>query len=200
MKSVKELFHIDGTVCLEKKTVASKAKIVKYWENIAHRYLGCEVEVDLPGCWACGYDGFREGDEGFDVYKIWDRQRYLERCHIVPKAHNGCNCEANLVLLCRKCHKASPDTRSAELFVRWLKGRESWWAITYKEMGVAASELDFSFENFDLDLSVYKDEFQQYLRLNAVPVGGSLARSTFLACLIEFWELVREDSSSGNID
>ncbi|WEK20395.1 MAG: HNH endonuclease signature motif containing protein [Candidatus Pedobacter colombiensis] len=199
MKSIKETLHIDGTVCLKKRTVASKAKIVKYWENTVYQYLGCDIEVGFPGCWACGFAGFKEEEEEVEVYENWNRQGYLDRCHIVPKAHSGCNCEANLVLLCRKCHRASPDTRSAELFVRWLNGRKSWWELTYKEIADAALELNFSFEDFDLDLDAYKDEFQRYLRLNAIPVGGTLARTTFLACLIEFRELVQGGSSSGKI-
>jgi 5-methylcytosine-specific restriction endonuclease McrA len=198
LKSIKETLHIDGTVCMKKRTVTSKAKIFKYWENRAHLYLGCDIDVDFPSCWACGYDGFREANEDVEVYENWNRQRYLERCHIIPKAHMGCNCEANLVLLCRKCHRVSPDTRSAELFVRWLNGRKSWWEITYKEIVDAALELDFSFEDFDLDLAAYKDEFQRYLRLNAVTVGGSLARSTFLACLIEFRDLIKGGSLEGS--
>jgi len=168
-----------------------KAKIVRYWENTAHIHLGCDFEVFHPACWACGYDGFKDIDEQVDEYDNWNNQRFLERCHIVPKAFGGCDCEANLVLLCRKCHKASPDSRLAGSFVRWLKGRKSWFALFYKEFLDAMSELNVSPEDLIFDLGTYKEEFQQYLSENALPVNGNVARTTYIACLIEFKELVQ---------
>lgn len=74
LKSDKEIFHIDGTVCFNKRTVAGKAKIIQYWENTAHVYLGCDIDVDFPGCCACGYDGFRERDDEVDSYKVLNKQ------------------------------------------------------------------------------------------------------------------------------
>lgn len=174
----------------------SKAGIVKYWEKTAHIHLCCDFEVSHPACWACCYDAYKDNDGENDNYSTWNKQRYLERCHIVPKAFGGCDCEANLVLLCRKCHKASPDSRVAESFVRWLKGRQHTFGVFYKELVDAASELNFSFEDFGLDLSAYKDEFQKYLTDNALLVKGTIARTTYIACLIEFKNLIQQRDST----
>ena len=107
--------HIDDTACSNtKKSMPSRSKIAYYWREKSYDYFNYNMDWGEPSCWACGaFDGRLDIDlinlDGFEVFKVWESHNYLQRCHITPKALGGCNCEANLALLCHRCHRASPD-------------------------------------------------------------------------------------------
>jgi len=63
--------------------------------------------------------------EGCECYACGVKSKRLERCHIVPHSLGGSAKADNLFLLCGECHQDNPDTIYADLFYRYVKGRES---------------------------------------------------------------------------
>ena len=62
------------------------------------------LEEDYPTCFVCGKD------------------KYLERCHLIPKALGGSNNADNLVLLCNEHHMQAPNTSlSKEIMLEWIE-------------------------------------------------------------------------------
>ena len=102
----------------------SKAEIFEYWKGRL-RGLGCRINWDEPGCWACGfrygtrYD-IKWSDARWDrVLRCWNNIP-LQRCHVVPRSLGGTNDVSNLFLMCRECH----DLALTRAFLRYsLNGR-----------------------------------------------------------------------------
>jgi hypothetical protein len=185
--------HLDGSKCEGKVRMPLKSEIAEYWEALSSLYFRCVFDPGEPICWACGYfsQRYESTGEGFDknkdVFSYWNAHKYLERCHILPKVLGGCNCEANLVLLCKECHRESPDTANLELFAKWMANRQSWIHRDIAKMNVAAKELDYQHDVKDYQLFV-SDEYIDYLQTNGVEVSGNFSWSTKYACLIQFKE------------
>ncbi|RKQ51237.1 HNH endonuclease [Roseivirga pacifica] len=182
--------HIDGTPCIKKKSVPKKSAIAQYWSMINHDVI-LYVDWGEPVCWACGmqaskYDFHELGLSKQDRFKVWDVECYLERSHIVPSALGGCNCEANLVLLCRTCHEDNPDTRNEELFFRWFNSRRSYPLRRLEEIKVEFQNfnLEFSIVNFILFRSCI--EFYNYMEENSIAVGGKFSMATKVASFIDW--------------
>lgn len=139
-----------------------------------------------PSCWACrSFDGSLDMDVSnlrlTEIFKTWNNNNYLQKCHIIPKALGGCNCEANLVL-CYNCHKASPDTRDPVHFLNWVKNKKK---VVFEEIAQAMRLLEYKAEENDWKLLISK-EFKKYYRENTVLVGGIVPISSFIACFIEY--------------
>lgn len=183
------LYHLDGSSCQqERKSSPTKAAIAKYWKGLCLEYFDYLMDWGEPSCWACGrWDHHYDVDleKVNDVFRAWNAASYLERCHIMPRSLNGCNCEANFVLLCRDCHKESPDTKDLKLFQRWVRNRENVFALLQKKYTQAAKELDYEIEEGD-DAIISSETFKEFLSENIVFVGGKVAPSSYIACLIEF--------------
>ena len=183
--------HIDGSNCSNRKSMPFKSQIAFYWREKAYEIFDYSMDWGEPSCWACNYWNENKPDlEDSDTdikttFSYWNKHTYLERCHILPKAHGGCNCEANLVLLCKNCHKESPDTKNKLLFQKWIKNRKSWFQRRIIEIEKAFEELNYSLEGDD-DKLVRSKGFKKYLKGNAILVGGKIADSTFVACFIEY--------------
>ncbi|SOD88366.1 HNH endonuclease [Spirosoma fluviale] len=165
----------------------SRAKIAYYWKESSYQYFDYLMDWGEPSCWACGiFAGLLDVDvsdeKDFEIFKNWANHDYSQRCHIVPKAFGGCNCEANLVLLCRRCHQSSPDTRDPIHFVNWVKNKKKVFSQEIKDV---MSLLNYLPEENDSKLLLMK-EFKEYYRENSVIVGGSRPLSSFIACLLEF--------------
>lgn len=183
--------HIDGTVCRNRKTMPAKSAIAIYWKNKAYDSFDYQMDWGEPSCWACDYwneyypdvNDSNQGEK--DIFKYWNKHRYLERCHIIPRSHGGCNCEANLVLMCRECHKESPDTKSSESFLKWIRNRKSWIYYRTQKFIEAIENIGSSIEEGDEKI-IRSESFKAYFIQNAVPVGGRYSSSTVLACLDEF--------------
>lgn len=140
-----------------------------------------------PSCWACNcfngnLDISTKGLSGLNIFRVWNHHNYLQRCHIVPKALGGCNCQANLVLLCQRCHKTSPDSRDAIHFVNWVKNKKKIYPLEIKNL---FDNLDYKAEHDDFKIFV-SDEFRKYYKKNSVVVGGLPQLSTLLACFMEY--------------
>lgn len=100
-----------------------------------------------PTCWGCGkpikvedeelYDKWIENE---DLTKIWNcktLKRTMERCHIKAKALNGNDNPDNLFLLCKRCHKESPDTYNKRMFFKWIYTRRLEGYPPFREMNHA---------------------------------------------------------------
>ena len=73
-----------------------------------------------PSCMACGLPyGDPEVEPSF---RAWDGIG-LERCHIVPRLNNGLDVESNLVLMCKPCHDAQPQSIDPEITFCWMRER-----------------------------------------------------------------------------
>lgn len=174
-----------------------KSQIAFYWHEKARAYFNFHMDWGEPECWACGYwnsyyPDIEDPKTEIDyTFQVWNKHPYLERCHIIPKAHGGCNCEPNLVLLCKACHKASPDTLNAILFQTWVKNRASWFTLSAQQLQQVIEELSYEPDERDHIILLSKG-FRQYVLKSAIPVGGRLALSTMFACLIEFKAMVSE--------
>lgn len=82
------------------------------------------LEIDYPTCFVCGKD------------------KYLEKCHIIPKEKGGSATPDNLVLLCRSCHSKAPNTVIPRIMLDWI----------HKEV-----------EKYDLVSHIKKDTFIEIL-------------------------------------
>lgn len=185
---------LDNSLCTEKLTMPNKARIAEHWSNgeKAYEIFGYHIDWGEPSCWGCGiWDESKDIDlSNLDypqIFRIWNKHYYLQRCHIIPKSLGGCNCEANIVLLCKQCHKSNPDTKNSELFARWVRTRKSFLNYFYDEVNEAITSLNYVIEEEDRDI-IGSVKFQNFMQLNTISVGGKLAVSTFFACLIEFKE------------
>lgn len=168
----------------------SRANIAKYWKDKVFEKFNYIMDWGEPSCWACGkWIGSLDIDlddlDDDKIFKAWNNHDYLERCHIFPKAHGGCNCEANLVLLCKKCHKDSPDTKNLEIFITWVRNRKSDFHHMSVELKEAIDDLSYNIEKNDV-IILFSHEFLDYLFNNAIIVGGKISMSSKIACLIEF--------------
>jgi hypothetical protein len=87
--------------------VPSAVKIARYW--VQQRPGVFAITTDHPKCFHCGSE-----------IASWAK---LERAHLVDRALGGLDHEANLVLLCRVCHRErmpsyGPD--EAEAAIAWV--------------------------------------------------------------------------------
>jgi len=194
--SQKIKYHIDGSICRNRKSMPTKSQIAFYWKENTIEYFDYLMDWGEPSCWACGiWNGHMDIDlEGLkqkQIFKVWNKHRYLERCHVLPNAHGGCCCEANLVLLCKRCHKTSPDTKSTKLFLDWIKNRRSWFYYWEKDIKEAIVEMNYEFELEDKEI-IKSLEFGEFLKNSVILVGGEISKSSFIACLIEYKELINK--------
>jgi hypothetical protein len=103
---------------------------------------------------------------------------------LFQKLWGGCNCEANLVLLCHRCHKASPDTRDPIHFVNWVRNKKK---IYLEEIKNEMTLLEYTPEENDWKLLISR-EFKEYFNENSVAVGGITPLSTLISSFLEFKE------------
>lgn len=91
-----------------------------------------EIVVDWgePNCWCCNKIIPAENEVGYekwldacDYKSIWNSKisrSKLQRAHIKPQMLGGSNDPSNLFLLCKDCHKESPDIDNKEMFLSYI--------------------------------------------------------------------------------
>lgn len=187
---IKSTIHLDNSICNLRKSVPKKSEIAKYWREKIFE-LGLFMDWGEPSCWACGrFESDNDVDdpniEFNEIFKVWDKQRYLERCHVVPRSFGGCNCHGNIVLLCRECHKDNPDTDNVEMFKKWIQNRK-----TYSERRLKAYFEVFEIYELEITpLNFYliheSEEFKDYLKNKAISVGNKFTSSTIVSTYKEW--------------
>lgn len=75
------------------------------------------IDRGEPECFACGWCRLDHVTSREALKKRW---KGLERAHVIPRALGGPDTPENIVLLCERCHKESPDTADASRFWRWV--------------------------------------------------------------------------------
>ena len=125
-------------------------KIFNYWKDKAitcdgnivdvndEKYFDTSIEVvrdwGEPECFACRkfvkqitedpkYEDWLQDESDEGLKAIWghkDTKHVLERAHIIPFSLGGSENPDNLFLLCKDCHKDSPDTNNPKNFFRWV--------------------------------------------------------------------------------
>ncbi len=124
----------------------SHGKIFSYWKDKCideKGYVHIEGEYDFaksvevvedwgePSCWCCGMqvlteeheEKYLEWLENDELEKIWNSsytKKKLQRCHIIPRSISSDDSPKNLFLLCRTCHKNSPDLSNPHMFFKYI--------------------------------------------------------------------------------
>ena len=185
----KETIHLDGSICMLRKTLPKKSEIAKYWREKIFD-LGLFMDWGEPSCWRCGFylsdnDIINPNTPFEDIFLCWDKQNYLERAHVIPKSQGGCSCHGNIVLLCKKCHDSNPDTKDIESFKIWFTNKKSFLVRGHEEMTSAFAEFNLKLTLFDMVLMTTK-EFIEYSIDNSVSVRGKINDASRIASLIEW--------------
>ena len=83
----------------------TKQQIVDYWETRKYEGdMGTDWDTATEACWCCG-----------------KFTKNLEKCHIVAKMLGGEDKVSNYVLLCKSCHRDSPDFDNPDYMWDWIK-------------------------------------------------------------------------------
>lgn len=106
------------------------AQIASYWRNVTDelgdteelgdRFYGLFRGWGEPFCFACGW--MPPVDDTQPQERAWtDAASWLERAHIIPRSFGGDNACANLIPLCRACHRSI----DARVFAGAIVGRSA---------------------------------------------------------------------------
>lgn len=83
-----------------------------------------------PRCFCCGAVNKRIYEsESYKKYmpvdekNLWNEKNNFEKAHIVPKDLGGKDDPSNLFILCKECHRESPDTVFERMFFQWIYSR-----------------------------------------------------------------------------
>ena len=125
-------------------------KINSFWDKKLSKYLFHERLTDPQNmCWRC------------------EKDKHLERCHIIPHALGGSNDASNLVILCHDCHIECPDVDDKNFMFQWIESTSFvWWANFEKYKRIINlykkiyGEYPYEFEVDDLELT--KNSFSSH--------------------------------------
>ena len=165
-----------------------------------------QQDIGEPSCWACGryednnnYDyvhwGENEpiGKESLTrCLSSWNKASFLERCHIIPKSLGGTDDASNLLLLCKPCHKESPDLKNPKYIKRWVAEKENFQKELYHSL---ANMLKYE-ENAGLSEYICKNNeaFLKYVIENGTTHFGVGLKDSTIICLMEsFYEESKKD-------
>ncbi|KYG76461.1 HNH endonuclease [Roseivirga echinicomitans] len=187
---IKYTEHLDGSKCNRIKQLGRKSEIAKHWRESIFK-LGLFMDWGEPSCWACGiFDNKHDIQDSTlamdEIFKVWDKQNYLERCHVIPKSLGGCSCSGNIVLLCKRCHKDNPDTNDLLTFKLWIQNRKSHAVRRVAELTSLFEEFGLKINDLDFFLLSSCQEFKNHLINNLIPVRGKFTDATKLAALLEW--------------
>jgi hypothetical protein len=158
---------------MRKPIGTSHQDIVDYW--VKHQDecgLGVDWAEAHERCWRCAY------------------KSKLERCHIVPHSRGGSEDPANLVLLCRRCHREAPNVADPRFMWIWLRATcvsfyDTYWSIR----GAFEFEQMFGcrpFTNIGLDetqLQLAKEFLQEEMQNATIHFGEGHMNPSTIACI-----------------
>lgn len=196
------------------KKMPKHSEIVEYWKNKGITPDGKvvnlnEIEFDKdvklvvmdigePVCWACDKSINKVYGNGkyyellqTDPTKIWNFSTVkssLERAHIVPKAITGNNDVSNIFLLCKDCHKQSPDHANETHFYRFIYNQSKRYI-----QGINIQDFNDFYQNakveeIHFDLSDFKEIDINSERINTH--GFDMSPTTILS---EIMEVLKEN-------
>ena len=80
-------------------------QIASYWKKRQDESgLSVDWAESHERCWRCGY-----------------KSKRLQHCHIIPESLGGLYAESNLVLLCGRCHRETPNVADSRFMWIWLR-------------------------------------------------------------------------------
>ncbi|MGM1361116.1 HNH endonuclease signature motif containing protein [Bacillus cereus group sp. BceL297] len=150
-------------------------EIFEYWKD----------QMDLNGtpfivdwgekeCFACGkFDYFNEKDEmndsEDDFKSFWNKKTKLEKAHIIPKQFGGTYEPSNIMFLCKKCHKESPDFINKEMFLYWITSK--------RESSACGFDILSIFNELDRIIEVYnKNPKYDFTELNIEKIANIVSK------------------------
>ncbi len=128
------------------------------------QFWSTTLDLDLfwPRCFACQYSPAEAKEPEAGRYRqAWNQAVFLERAHIVADMEGGLSVPANLVLLCKRCHKESPMLTEPQAMLDWITNRQSWFQWIIQQFSGEAERLNVPMSAFD---DVDTPRFIRYLR------------------------------------
>lgn len=191
----------------------SRARVLDFWREWLE-----EDEIDLlePQCWCC-YRPIRKPPSFKRLAKIdnpswkeirsaWNDCKELHRCHIVPRALGGTEEPDNIFLMCKRCHDKAPDTRSKEMFLRWVSSQYDVNRLVEEFDELKKALRDFGVDSdediVELDKLLRSKEFNSWMRKNVGihvgPYGEIIKMSTVVAALLEYQKQLNRRNAERN--
>lgn len=141
----------------------AKESIHKYWLNEVETWTDYYKELIGEN----SVDNILLG-KGQECYACGVTTKNLQRCHIVPHSCGGSTEYDNMFLMCEMCHQDNPDTIYADMFYKYVKGRESHLSRTFgafhkliTDFALDATEEELSNLNVFTESS-FKQQIQEY--------------------------------------
>ena len=198
-----------GAELIQEKQFVSHYAIFDYWkdkcidkygnvytqsdDNCGSEFVDIVYDWGEPDCWCCRTpirvedeenDYFQwlneAGDDG--IRKIWNcktMRQCTEKAHIVPRMLGGVDAPKNMFILCKKCHRESPDTSNPKMFLSYIYNRRK---NPYKETPV--------FQAVEILKNTYGITFPVFERDGRVSItkrglhGGQTAFNTLVYTLV----------------
>lgn len=159
---------------MRKPIETSQQDIVDYW--VIHEDE-CGLAVDWAEaherCWRCGY------------------KSRLERCHIVPHSLGGSEDPANLVLLCRRCHREAPNVADPRFMWIWLRATcvsfyDTYWSIRgYFEFEQMFGRLPFTGLGLnEAQLQLAETLLREEMQNTTIHFGEGRMNPSTIACVL----------------
>jgi hypothetical protein len=186
-------------------TLPKKSEIFLHWKP----YLDQQgLGYDEPHCWACGYGWKRKSaptNQSFsddELANIYDREKHLQRCHIIPRSLGGSDDVSNLFLMCSECHDLAPNTSSSDSFFKWVE-KQSWFSRRYSELLDGMKPFDISEKDSkEIKKILQSDDFHQWWSKNGSlhhnQSGNDVATtaSPLYATISAFQEMKKHESQN----
>lgn len=192
----KSISHFDIFDYWKDKAITDSGKVIKeigygdddYNKNFdISRSITVVTDWGEPRCFAC--DKFapfakcldeETQSHDFDFKKLWNQsavRHSFEKAHILPKALGGKVRADNMFILCRDCHKESPDTIYKEEFFRWVYRKRHEGSKIQKAILLA-------FEQLSKDGIPFMPNTELEFGKSINSHGGGIVSSTYTAAIV----------------
>lgn len=153
-----------------------------------------------PECWGCGKPVYGIEDillnNKSTLINIWNNdivRGYLHKCHIFAKQFGGKESPNNLFLLCKECHKESPDTVNPKNFFCWVWNKRNNGGY----IGEFAKGIEDTAKYMKIDLNYLASKFNENYSWNDITIviknaikksgmhGFEISKSTYYYCILD---------------
>lgn len=189
----------------EKRNLPLHSVIFDFWKDlcitpygeIVHGRNKCKsdeyilIDYYEPKCWCCGkYIDFGRTEEQYykilnsdKPHKVWDMpvvKSHLNRCHIIPFALGGSDDPSNLFLMCKNCHKDSPDITIPKYFFKYIyeKRKNTIFGFDRKQIENLCEYFKILCETYNKDINYFckmKHEFKEEIINKVCSHGGTIS-------------------------